>query len=353
MAEGKGTHTAEQENEPDKRLPWWKRLWRWTEFGKKSGWDFLQLLILPLMLAAIGFWFTAQQDARQQQIENQRAEAERELAEQRAQDEALQAYLDQMGSLLLEKDLRTSEDDSEVRTLAQARTVTVIQRLDSHRNRNVIRFLKEAGLTSKEQSSIRLLAGADLQGAPLEGTDLSSTDLVLTSLNGANLSGADLTGADLSGADLNGANLSNAALFNNANLTLAGLRSANLRRANLFGADLSGSTLIEANLGGANLSSANLGDAYLNNANLSDTNLSGSTLSNANLSGADLSGANLIFSDLHDADLHRANLRGATALTDERIAAAESLKGATMPNGQKYEDWLKDKEGSGKDVKNE
>jgi hypothetical protein len=84
------------------------------------------------MLAAIGFWFTAQQDARQQQIENQRAqqaqkienkraEAERELAVQRAQDEALQAYLDQMSSLLLEKDLRASEEVSEVRTLARAR----------------------------------------------------------------------------------------------------------------------------------------------------------------------------------------------------------------------------------------
>src|SRR5829696_1763117 len=117
MAEGDSTHTSEQENGPDKRPPWWKRLWAWTEFGKKSGWDLLQLLIVPLALAVIGFVFTMQQDARQQRIENQRAqqaqkienrraEAERELAEQRAQDEALQAYLDQMSSLLLEKDLR-------------------------------------------------------------------------------------------------------------------------------------------------------------------------------------------------------------------------------------------------------
>ena len=46
------------------------------------------------------------------------------------------------------------------------------------------------------------------------------------------------------------------------------------------------------------------------------------------LSGADLSGANLY--DVAD------NLSGA------------DLHGATMPNGQKYEDWLKSK-GSGKD----
>jgi cell division protein FtsB len=62
--------------------------------------DWLALLILPFALIGFGLWFTAQQDQRQQQIENQRAETERDLAEQSAQDEALLAYLDQMSSLL-------------------------------------------------------------------------------------------------------------------------------------------------------------------------------------------------------------------------------------------------------------
>src|SRR5215204_1622270 len=66
----------------------------WTGFRGKTVWDLLQLLIVPLALAVVGLWFAAQQDARQQEIENQRADAERELAEQRAQDEALQSYLD-------------------------------------------------------------------------------------------------------------------------------------------------------------------------------------------------------------------------------------------------------------------
>jgi hypothetical protein len=132
----------------------------WTGFRNKTIWDFLQLLIVPLMLAAIGFWFTAQQDARQQQtenqraqqsqkIENQRAEAERELAKQRAQDEALQAYLDQMSGLLLERDLRTSEEDSEVRTLARVRTLTVLERLGSSRKTAVMQFLVEAELVQR------------------------------------------------------------------------------------------------------------------------------------------------------------------------------------------------------------
>jgi uncharacterized protein YjbI with pentapeptide repeats len=199
--------------------------------------DWLQLLIVPLALVVISFLFTMQQNARQQQIENQRAEAERRLAEQRAQDEALQAYLDQLSSLLLEKDLRKSEEGSEVRTLARARTATVIQRLDADGNRNVIRFLDEAGLTKVGQSSLPLLAGVDLQGARLGGIDLVSTDL-----NDANLSDADLSKANLLDANLRKAEL------RNADLRYADLRYADLIEANLNDADLSDANLIEANL---------------------------------------------------------------------------------------------------------
>src|SRR5829696_987057 len=129
---------------PSKRGIAWPR---WTGFRGKTVWDFLQLLIVPLMLVAIGLVFSLQQDARQQRVEDQRAKAERELAEQRAQDEALQAYLNQMGSLLLENDLLKSRGgNSEVNTLARARTVTVLGRLDPSRKTQVVRFLMEAEL---------------------------------------------------------------------------------------------------------------------------------------------------------------------------------------------------------------
>jgi FtsZ-binding cell division protein ZapB len=109
------------------------------------------------MLATLGFWISAQQNARQQrtqelenarqhQIEDLRAEAEQKIAEQRAQDEALQAYLDQMGTLLLERDLRNSGTDSEVRTLAQARTITTLGRVDTSHKEEIMQFLLEADL---------------------------------------------------------------------------------------------------------------------------------------------------------------------------------------------------------------
>jgi hypothetical protein len=93
------------------------------------------------MLVAIGLVFSLQQDARQQRVEDQRAAAERELAEQRAQDEALQAYLDQMSQLMLERKLLEAEQGDPVHTLAQARTSTAILRLDAEHNESVTRFL--------------------------------------------------------------------------------------------------------------------------------------------------------------------------------------------------------------------
>src|SRR5215216_1475941 len=304
MAEEKGGQAA---GEKKGGKPWTLR-----EFGGKTAWDWLQLLVVPLMLALITVLFTQQQDARQQELENQRAEAERELAEQRAQDETLQAYLDQMGSLLLATDLRQSQEDSDVRRLARARTLVVLDVLDSPRQNRVLRFLEETQLKQArppDRPPIISLKYASLRGFELIGKQLlRGTDLTQASLSGAELAETDLEGTDLSGA----------------------------------------------HLGGADLSSANLRDAKLSGAYLTDTNLSGADLSGADLSvaqGRFKSGARMSGTQLDGADLSGADLTNAQ-ITKEQLQEAESLRGATMPNGQSYEDWLKDKEGREEDGEN-
>ena len=88
-----------------------------------------------------------------------------------------------MSSLLLERDLRESEEDSEVRTLARARTLTVLERMDPSRKRAVIQFLYEADLVLRNEGSqpitkpIISLDGADLEGAYLRAADLRKADL--------------------------------------------------------------------------------------------------------------------------------------------------------------------------------
>jgi hypothetical protein len=117
------------------------------------------------------------------------------------------------------------------------------------------------------------------------------------------------------------------------------LRSTHLREANLQGAKLDG-----ANLHGANLYGANLYGAKLNGADLQEADLRGAYLQGTLLDTRE--------ANLYGAYPQGADLRGAT-VTDEQLADTLSLQGATMPDGQKYEDWLKEKEGSGKDVENE
>jgi uncharacterized protein YjbI with pentapeptide repeats len=267
--------------------------------GGKTVWDWLQLLgvlAIPVVIAVGGWMFGAQQSAHQNKLEDQRAKNERQIEVQRAQDAALQAYLDQMSQLMLGGDLRRSEEDSEVRTLARARTRTVLGRLNSRRKGSVVQFLYEADLINKKHPVVSLskvpLVDAELSGAELSGADLREADL-----RKADLSGANLSDADLSLADLRKANLSTATL-GDADLGGADLRLANLSRTNLLGADLRG---------GANLSGANLREAGLIGALLSDT-----YLIDANLREADLSGA---------------------FVTEEQLQQAKTLEGATMPNG--------------------
>ena len=102
--------------------------WEGTGFSGASLWNWLDLLIVPLILGIGGIWFQRAQrnrdldsqesqsqlereadDRRHQrelEMENRRRARELETVEQRAQDAALQAYLEQMGRLLLEMGLR-------------------------------------------------------------------------------------------------------------------------------------------------------------------------------------------------------------------------------------------------------
>lgn len=64
-------------------------------------WDWIKLLIVPAVIAGGGLWFNAQQQERQREDNRLQHERGLEIENVRAQDEALQAYLDQMGRLLL------------------------------------------------------------------------------------------------------------------------------------------------------------------------------------------------------------------------------------------------------------
>jgi uncharacterized protein YjbI with pentapeptide repeats len=303
------------------------------ELGGKTLWDWLQLLIVPLALAVIGFVFSIQQDKRQDAIEDRRAkqaqklEAKRALQAQELEDQrALQAqklqdkrteqatfqeYLDQLGTLLLDRDLRGADENSDVRRLARGRTLVVFDAISSFRQVRALRFLYEADLiqSTPDEQPIISLDNTSLPDIELPGRAF---------LRGAHLQQANLSEANLDHADLR-----------DTYLPRAELQHTDLARADLEGANLEGAFLNDANLSEAKLVDADLSRAEKNQSNR------GADLRNANLSGANLEDANLSSAYLSGANLEGANLEGAN-VTDEQLGECESLEGATMPDGTKH-----------------
>jgi uncharacterized protein YjbI with pentapeptide repeats len=282
-----------------------------TGFETKTLLDWMQLLLVPLLLAGGVFFLNRSEKETERQRAEDRAKLEREIATDRQQEAALQSYLDRMADLLLNEKLRTSENE-EIRNVARTRTLTVLRGLDPTRKGIVLRFLREADLISKPIINLR---GADLSGANLRGADLESVTFLLT-----NLQGADLRGANLENVDLRRANLQDADL-RDTNLERAAISSANLQNANLQKAFILNADLLNADLRNADLTSAVL----------SNTDLEQAKLQEANLTNANLLGANFL-----DANMKNAILTGAEVNLGQ-LASAQSLHGAIMPDGTKHD----------------
>jgi uncharacterized protein YjbI with pentapeptide repeats len=255
----------------------------------KTLWDWYQLLIIPVVLVVGGFLlnFTT-------------SRTEREIASDKQREDALQAYIDSMSALLLEKNLRNSAEEDEVRTIARVRTLTVLPRLDGKRKGTVLIFLHESGLIKTGMNK----KVVDLLNADLTGANLGIARPAAVDLSGACMDGVNLTGANLEFAVLDGVHI-NTAYIVRANLFRASLSNTRLRLSFLLNADLRQANLREADLHGAHLNGAKLHEADLQKANLDGTDLS----------GADLSGANY---------------------SDEQLEQARSLKGAILRDGRRH-----------------
>ncbi len=266
----------------------------WTGFDGKTLWHFLELagaLAVPILIAVIGHQLEQrdkeradEQKRRDKKRADEQAELERGIAKDNSSEEAIQAYIDNMAKLLLDKELRKelfpnindklnpSGYDNPVRDVARTQTITILRRLegDQERQIRIIHFLRD-------------------------------TELYEFIFENANLSTINLKGSQLS----------------KANLQEATLYKANLQKANLYEANLQEANLYEANLQGAKLHEASLQEVDLSKANLQEANLS-----KANLQEADLSEANLQEADLSEANLQETVLVGVEKLTFKQIKLA-------------------------------
>lgn len=229
----------------------------------KTLWDWMELLIIPMVLTGGAVYFNREE-----------RKVEREIASKRTQETALQIYFDRMTELILHEGLTKSKSSDVVRSVARARTLTILRTLDASQRGFVLQFLYESELVGANTI-------VKLEGAVLSEIWLASSTVDMSHVN------------------------------------------------------LEGALVDHAMLSWANLSGANMRNAILSGARMNQTKLNGADLKGAHIWWASLVGADLTDADLTDALLDEANLRGAK-ITSEQLKTAKSLKGAILPDGTKH-----------------
>lgn len=288
----------------------------WTGFGERllsngeiqpaiTLWDWMDLILIPLVLAVAVFLLN-----RSSRISEQKLEVERQ------REEGLREYLDQMAELLLKIDLNDDSSQAAIIGLMRAHTLAVLRRLDGIRKSIILHFLYEVGLISGEDPILNMRR-ADLTGVIIEASSMHEINLRGANLDKAKLQWSQFHGGSLSSTsmrrtDLRSSVLSKSVLeyvlFDDANLYMANLSETRLgkaqfRKSNLALACLenafvpracfNGAILRKANLRGATLEGCDFIKAIFTNADLRNSNLMEANLSGAQLNGADLTGANL------------------------------------------------------------
>ena len=98
----------------------------WTGFGQidpsiprsKTLWDWMELLIVPIILVVIAIWFNKNTSDR-----------DRKIAVDNREEEALNNYFAHMSELLLDHNLYIANKNSDVRFIALAETLSVLRQV--------------------------------------------------------------------------------------------------------------------------------------------------------------------------------------------------------------------------------
>lgn len=336
----------------------------------------MQLLILPILVAAGGFLISNQVDRR-----------EAKQTDLRKQQEILRLYFNQMKTYTNRPSVRSllrklTEIRGEVtfsdRQLAEIEklqinanpdlqtvkslTYTILKDLDSERKDQVFRYLYDIGLLRLEIPSVRIgesdikctrplrsvgnkyvfESAIQLEDANFEGVDLSTKNLTRANfckmkLNRANLSKTDLTLANINEADLTGANL-DWAMFSDIEFDYVGNIDLKYRLVMMLKKDPKVLNRLKREPrtversqeeNSENSRPLTINNFFYNRKDLSKTNLEGLDFSDvdlrefnleaSNMSAAKLAGANLSQANLKDTILDRVNIN--------EVKGLESAKG--------------------------
>ncbi len=372
--------------------------YKWSGFQNKQLWNWLELLIIPILLVIGGFI-----------LENNAEQRIKDSSIEKEKQESLKEYFKSVQMIVASSSKRNSSKTKPSKLvdnltyidkeLIESFTQLVLSEINGDQKRQVVKFLYELELIKCNQQkncpNVINLDPFDLTEAKLENLDLKKiflhgANLTSAKLNGTNLEFADLQNTILEKTEFNLARLKNVNMgqtsfgkdvknieigkkwkkineitsfnclpekktesqdtqescspqntsntneldFTDQDFSKANLEKLDLRKAYLWSADLSGATIT-----GSAKKNTNLNQADFNSANLSEATLSNVDLTEVSLRAADLSKAILKNTNFDKANLKNADLSGADLSNAQNLDKA-ILKGATYDNDTKFPDYL-------------
>ncbi len=290
---------------------------------RKTLWDWLELLIIPIVLAVGGYLFRKSEVrlTREQFIDDE-------------SEKAITNYIDYVEDFLPTSPKKIDQTEVEI---LKARTQMLLRKLDSERKGLVIRFLYDLSLIKSDNPVI-----------DFRFSELSQLRMANENLSRISLTGSRLDRGNFEGSHLNDANLASCSMiatkFPFANLHKASFDYSIINRGDFYRAKLKNASLIKtvapnSNFHEADLEGARFRSAYLVRANFSGANLTGASFVNADLRNANLSKTILVGANLRDANLMYANIRGAdltsadltnAIVTQNQIQSSDEKDGLKM-----------------------
>jgi hypothetical protein len=166
----------------------------------KTFWNWMELLIVPLILAAGAMYLDMSQTAKQDELETSRIEEARRIEDERHKVGILNDYRGVITELVKDNGLLSGTPDNGAVEAAKSITDATLSQLDGPQKGALLSFLFHSKLIGHPErpNAVISLFNSDFRGAALTNANLSSAIL-----NDTDLSGADLTGALLWGTQFN------------------------------------------------------------------------------------------------------------------------------------------------------
>ena len=210
----------------------------------KTLWDWLDLLIIPVVLAIIAFLYK----------EFEKIKSKRDIRIQR-QHQAVDDFIQIITELSLDHNLATKKPKDGTKEIARSRVIFVLENIDGERKGQILQFLYESNLIDLTPKVV--LVGANFKGIQLTGIDLHSSEI-----RGAYFQNSDLQKSNLDQALFVGCN------FLKSNFSESKVENTDFSYSNLSSCEFQNMNLSTVNFEGANLTNADFSNSVITNKQL-------------------------------------------------------------------------------------